>query len=824
LAANQPLAVAFVEVRPEVEDFRTNAEDQLRSDLADDAIPVRGEFQLGGLDRARADVDALAQQTQQAVADLASATTPDFAQGFVAGAQEAISSAIELADTTETVNENLITAEAARRAFAAANAQAAVSETALAATTRAETRATIEATAADNELFRVRSRRASSVGPLRLAGIGLGAGVAIFTATQALRELSEELEVTGDEAGTTEGKLRNFGSNLLTGDLVGAFKGLTDETNTYSTAQLGAIATTEGLADALERMGEGADIARSQLESVERLTSVPQFLQTRVAGAQASGDSGAELAALQQAQTELEKQEKLVRQLGLDQTQLNIALEAIFRERKGIADQIESVTSQARPDILKPLVEAVTDAELTGDTSAIIAALRDEATALNRAINAVDTNAEDRQRFKEQLVQVNQRIESIQDEIIAEEQRHKEAMLDKLLDVGVLEDLEAQVAGGDGGAGRAARAAAIERTLARGTIDGKKLTREEKEQLNEELISINEEIESEQDAIVAEQERHAAEMIRKQEESDRAFVQGLSNQTRGANRRQLVAQETARLSDDIRVSEELQRIYAGQIEAARKNIRDKELRDSTIAGLEEQLFAEERSERSLRQQQRTQALERREESLDLDVQLAAAQDNERKEIRAHEAKIRYLTERIRHTREGTNQRKALRVQIAQERAEIKRLQEEIKKENEEDEGGSFDQIAASFLTELQGFSATFGSNLLGQQLPQGTSTTQAPTDFFAGQRERPPQTSPTVFEVPSPFEAGRGSGTRSQADVAAELRDSRGAPVSQSQGNDLIAISRETNVLLRRIAQGVGHTEARASRKLADNSVETSQD
>ena len=76
--------------------------------------------------------------------------------------------------------------------------------------------------AAEKDLIRVRARRASSLGPLRFAGVGAAAGVGLFAATQAVRQLGESMETTGAEAFTATGRLKNFVSALTSGDLIGA--------------------------------------------------------------------------------------------------------------------------------------------------------------------------------------------------------------------------------------------------------------------------------------------------------------------------------------------------------------------------------------------------------------------------------------------------------------------------------------------------------------------------------------------------------------------------------------------------------------------------
>lgn len=77
-------------------------------------------------------------------------------------------------------------------------------------------------------LERVGGQRSTGVGGL-LGGFGrLGvAGLVGVAAFQALGEFSKALRVTGDEAFTTQGRIRNLGAELVSGNIVGGLKALT---------------------------------------------------------------------------------------------------------------------------------------------------------------------------------------------------------------------------------------------------------------------------------------------------------------------------------------------------------------------------------------------------------------------------------------------------------------------------------------------------------------------------------------------------------------------------------------------------------------------
>jgi hypothetical protein len=866
MADGQPIAVAFVEVRPDTDDFRANAEQQIREGVGTGPVDVKGQFQLAGLNEARREVGALTsdlrgvsgQQLQfegleeaaddsrlltegltdaasvdltrtlqpaaeaagllseraGAVASAVSGIPVGVGSGLSEGFAEATTDTDALADATSGLGTSLNDAATAASGVVDVANLVARSERQLAAATAQETQQVRVAVAEEERLIRVRGRRATSVGPFRLAGIGVGVGAAVFTATRALGDLAQGLRVTGDEAGTTTGKLRNAGAALLSGDVVGIFKSLTDETRSYNIEQLKLLANTPKTAAALREMGQGANIARSQLAALEGLTQVPQFLQTRIAGAQLGGDTGAELAALEEADRVLVERIKTVRQLGLDQQTLNTALEEVFRQRKTIRDEIERITQEARPDILAPLVDAVSDARLTGDSAKILAALQAEKRELEKVIDAERTNADDRERFKDELAKVNKDIEATQDSIVAEAQRHRAAMIEKQLAPTEEALLDAQIAGSQSGvlAALRERQADVQRILDADELDGKRLTRDERVRLKGELASVNAQIEGELDAITSEQERHADEVARKQQEADQAFVTAMGFGQQKLRNQQLLAQGTAALADDIRVSEALQRLFRESIRRARRTIRDAELRAETIASLTASLIGEQQAERQLRQQQRQAGLDRREESLDLDIQIAQARENIGAELRAHRAKIRFLQERIRHTREGTNQRKRLILELRQEQQAVRDLIEE-QKGAADDAKTSFERMAFDFLQQQAGFVSNLASNFVpaGMARPAPRTTTTQPEP----EPQRPPL--PRREAITSPFERAAAAGAPSQAEAARALREQGGAPASAGQLDELIRLGRDTNLVLRRIAEGVGHPEAKSSRALGRN-------
>lgn len=102
-------------------------------------------------------------------------------------------------------------------------------------------------------------------GILGLLGGGLRFGVAGFAFTAAfesLRELQGLLRAEGDEAFTTEGKIRNLGAELLSGNLIGGIRALNAEKKATFVG---------GLAEELKALNVAADDSAISLEKVVAL-------------------------------------------------------------------------------------------------------------------------------------------------------------------------------------------------------------------------------------------------------------------------------------------------------------------------------------------------------------------------------------------------------------------------------------------------------------------------------------------------------------------------------------------------------------------------
>ena len=395
---------------------------------------------------------------------------------------------------------------------------------------------------------------------------------------------------------------------------------------------------------------------------------------------------------------------------------------------------------------LQPLREAVTDATLADDPEAIIRALSIEAVRLRAIIAAYEGSAEDRERFKNDLISVNRAKEATQEAIVAEAERHRQAMIDNKLAPSEEAIIDAELRDASTIPARQARIAQAESILATGMINGKKISRDQRVALKNEIEAQNNAIESEQDAINAENQRHRDENQRKLDEADNAFLRDSALRQATLRRRQAAAEDTPTPVDDIAVSNALQLFYKNEIARARATLKDAAVLKETISQLRDAQLDEFLNERALRREARRNALERREEHLDINIELAQVNENRQAEIRARNARIAFLRERIESTRRGSIERRRLRLEIARERAAIRELKEEVDNNEERTE---FKQMAFQFLTELRGFS----SQLAGNVLTPGFTLGQQPGTSPRATPPRPkPILQPTGLGVASPFE------------------------------------------------------------------------
>ena len=234
-----------------------------------------------------------------------------------------------------------------------------------------------------------------------------------------------------------------------------------------------------------------------------------------------------------------------------------------------------------------------------------------------------------------------------------------------------------------------------------------------------------------------------------QQDADAAFIQALGEAQGPIDLGIAKAQLTKGVQDDIDLQLALQAFLRKEIREANASISDIHQRIATVNQLKQALIQSQVTTKGLLQQQKDDAKQaiidkrdRRQEALELDIQIAETQKNKAKELKAHQALLKFLEDRIKHTTAGTVERKRLQLAIEQEKAAIK----DLKKSNDA-KNDALKALEFSFLQTQTGFVA----NLLGNLLPSasvagtvGGGQTQATPGILGGGAVTPAG-APTTF-------------------------------------------------------------------------------
>lgn len=276
-------------------------------------------------------------------------------------------------------------------------------------------------------------------------------------------------------------------------------------------------------------------------------------------------------------------------------------------------------------------------------------------------------------------------------------------------------------------------------------------------------------------------EKAAADAKKKRDAADQALLAAFGLAQGQDNLAVITASATKTLNDDIAAQVKLQTTLALEIAQAQK-INNLLLRRQTVQDLTTQLQQSRNTVKQLQDQQRQDAIQarqdalnRQKESLQLDIDIAQTQKNKSKELKAHQALLAWLTERLKHYRRNTVQWKQLILEINQERAAIAELKKASQKRADDLRVAEF-----QFLQEQQGFTARLLGNLLpigsvagtvgdsgiGTQTATGASGAVVPSaDFARAAHQRPLSTT---------TQAGRGVAGPTQGQAAVQIAILRG--------------------------------------------------
>lgn len=358
----------------------------------------------------------------------------------------------------------------------------------------------------------------------------------------------------------------------------------------------------------------------------------------------------------------------------------------------------------------------------------------------------------------------------------------------------------------------------IQASLDRGVKD-----RTKRLKLKQELKSVQDDIQSIQDGITSDAKAAATKIKDAQSKADQAVLDSISLEEHKRQNAVARAALTARLSDDIAANEALRQFYVRALADVKRTVKDATTRANQIAALTGQLIAAEdavakaRKERAdARKKRRQDALDKAEESRQLSIQIAQATGNKAKEERARKAEIKALEIQIRHTREGSLQRKRLILALRQQQKELRDLQKERAKTTDE-----FKKLAFQFLTTQQGFAANLFSNILGAPQAAGTVGRPSPPPV--------PTAAPAVGAAAGAAAGVLGGKRRTTPetglDRATERADAQtGGGITKGQAATLVHLMRKQLKILTDIHKDQGHPESRTRRIQQRTSTETGRD
>lgn len=291
------------------------------------------------------------------------------------------------------------------------------------------------------------------------------------------------------------------------------------------------------------------------------------------------------------------------------------------------------------------------------------------------------------------------------------------------------------------------------------------------------------------------------------DDADSAFQQALGEAQAPLDLALTKADLTKGLQDNIDAQLALQAFFKREIAAALKSISDIHTRIQVVNQLRQALLQSQIATKALIEEQKQNARQaiidkrdRQQESLELNVQIAQTQKNRAAELKAHQALLKFLIERQKHTTQGTVEWRRLQLQIEQERAAIKEAQKAQKGRADALKGLEFE-----FLQTQAGFAA----NLLGNLLPVGSvaGTVGGGVVTPAGQ--------PTSVAV---------GGHTVAAGVAADAQKATTPGPSHGQLSTLIQIARAQLLVLqkgRAAGTKLGHPEAAVQRAAQHAAMDT---
>ena len=254
-------------------------------------------------------------------------------------------------------------------------------------------------------------------------------GIAATAGIQAARELSQVLSVTGQEAGTVEGRFRNLGSELLTGNIIGGLRALTAEGTLADKTLTELVTGSYRVAASFDAAG-----AAAQAEAAGMSALAKQLREVAAARAENQSRLATEFALRKENVTA--QGTTLERGLSPDDRgglrgptavrQINEDLKATAETRKQIA---KAEAEAARESVLQ---NRVLRAQLTAKLSDDLAIARAQEAFYRRRLEIADKGSDEEKAALQGLTQAHSQVEGIEKRITDEQRRHREEQIAQL--------------------------------------------------------------------------------------------------------------------------------------------------------------------------------------------------------------------------------------------------------------------------------------------------------------------------------------------------------------------------------------------------------
>ena len=185
----------------------------------------------------------------------------------------------------------------------------------------------------------------------------------------------------------------------------------------------------------------------------------------------------------------------------------------------------------------------------------------------------------------------------------------------------------------------------------------------------------------------ADAKKAADDAARAIQDADQALLAALSQRRDDSQRKITSAADTEGVRDDIRRQNEFQALLKQQIAKVRDRIKDEKARKDVLRVLRLALIDSRAEEKKLQQEQAQSAIEQRSQSLELDIELADINENDKRAIALRLRRIAQLKKEAKLLKLTGNALKENRNERARIRKEIEAIREEDKKGAEAEEQG-----------------------------------------------------------------------------------------------------------------------------------------